>query len=116
MSRYEAMVTQFLHGGALGLVGFSIGIAFIKSISLAVSLRYAMISIISGASALSVAGQSPYSEGSAKYYAAIVAGWCFFFIIKGLTGLLERFSNRPFKTIAVLFSALIELLTAWRKK
>jgi len=116
VNKYSGLLTQFLHGGALGLIGFSVGLALIKSISLAVSLRYAFVSIISGASALSIAGQTPYSDGSIKYYLAIFAGLTLFFILKGVVALLERFSVAPFKTTASLFSALIKLLTVWRKK
>jgi len=96
------------------LVGFAIGIAFVKSISLGSSLRYAFVAIISGAVSLIAVNQSPYANY--KFYAAIAAGWGFFFIIKSLTIILERFSDAPVKNLSVLVTTIIQLLSAWRKK
>lgn len=86
-----------MQGGALGFVGLIVGFCtIVDSISISTAFRYTVVAVISGALAFYLVGESIYEQYD--YVIAIAAGWCFFFVAKGLSVLLMRFSKYPVKT------------------
>lgn len=107
MNEYKSLLQTLWLGGGLGSVGFALGVLVIKSIAVKDAIKYLIVAVISGAVAFHFAGQSPYENYD--FYIAIGAGWGFFFFLKGLTKIMERFANEPVKTI-------FNIVNNWRGK
>ncbi len=110
MNEYKNSIVILLQGGALGFVGLIVGFCtIVDSISISTAFRYTVVAVISGALAFYLVGESIYEEYD--YLIAIMSGWAFFFIAKGISVLLMRFSKFPIRTwkeIAPLISNLFK--------
>ena len=105
VNEYKNSFLILLQGGALGFVGLIVGFCTIMdSISVVTAFRYTVVAIISGALAFYLVGESIYEQYD--YIIAIVSGWAFFFIAKGVSVLLLRFSVYPIKTWTDIKNAL----------
>ena len=93
MSEYKHTLLALIAGAGYGLLGYAVGIMFlIGNISLASSLRYAVVSVVSGAVSFQLA------ETSVNGYSIVIAitsGLFLFFVIKIAIFLLFRLSNEP---------------------
>ena len=106
MNKYTEMLNTLAQGGAMGVIGYAIGVAFVE-MSLREALKYAVIAIVSGTFSLHLAGVSPFENY--KFHIAICAGLFGFFIIKIIIVSLDRFSKEPLKN-------LYQFIASWKGK
>ena len=105
----KTVLIDLAQGVGAGLLGYVAGLAtFADKISLKLALRYAVFAMISGPLAFYMLDQTAGYSGF-KHMGAIAFGYAGFFLFKGLSVVLLRFSVAPIKTFA-------SIVQAWKGK
>ena len=93
MNEYKQTLLALMMGAGYGLLGYAVGIMMlVGNISLVSSVRYAVVSVISGAVSFQLA------ETSISGYSillAVASGLFMFFIVKIVIFTLFKLSNNP---------------------
>ncbi len=111
MNKYEGLIPLILQGIGSGLTGFALGIlSYTGNLSLKEVFKYALFAAITGGLSFVYFVYADY--GDEMYLFSVAVGWSFFFLLKGFTIVLTRFSKFPIKTS----ESIIKLYKFWSKK
>ena len=106
------VIVELAQVAGFGLLGCVAGfVTFAERISAVLALKYAFFSIICGPITYYIL-ENTIDYNAYKHVGAIGAGYAGFFVFKGLSIILLRFSNYPVKTL----ESIVELIKGLRGK
>ena len=98
----KGLIIELIQAAGFGFLGCVAGfVTFADRISAILALRYAIFAIICGPITYYILDQT-IDYSAYKHIGAIGAGYAGFFIFKGISVILWRFSTRPVKTLTEL--------------